>query len=299
MKKLILGSTLAYSLLLPNVTFGLAVDSLPANKIEAAKKENADDAPLQQPIYPFKSGKLISSNNITGKPYTFWMDSEDGKTLDLKYEQHSSYQARIDASDVTSWESQFVGQSSNSGTVATLAVTGALIFWPMLLAAPLAARTIKTQSYKISYIDEYGSDQIINFVSTDSPRPLISLLRFSTQLEPRKQMPEDIAAKKYAERMPKLVAKLDVERKPLVKENLKKPWCSTADFTAKSPELEKYQATLNDLNQVRSKLKLPKFEDSNKLSSEEKWNTYLKNNPGISSWSKAYPKQADALRSCS
>ena len=301
MKKLVLAGSLGLSLLLPTATFGLAVDSLPANQKEAIKKEKEKEVepPLENPKYPFVSGILIEGDPLTGKPYAFGINSKDGSIIDITYQKNTKPEKRIPTSDIVTWSSAFAGQSTDATNAVSIAVAGALFFWPMLLAAPFAVKTVKTQAYTVAYIDEYGRDLTIRFVSNDPPRPLSSLLKFSTGLEPGKQMPDDIAEKKYSERMPKLMAKLEEERKPLVKENAKKPWCSTADFTTKTPQLEKYQATLGDLNQVRSKLKLQKYEDSNKLSSEEKWKAYLTNNPGIAAWSKAYPKQADTLKSCS
>jgi hypothetical protein len=271
---------------------------------ESVEKQRAEDKkpkPLEPPKYPVNKGHIafLMADPDNGKQVGFWLSSQDGSILTLDYDFNIRPPLSLKTGEIISWKSGLVGQGRDSSGAITTAVVGALLFWPMMLAAPFMVRNYTITGFELLYIDEFGKDQPLTFVTMQSPTPAIALLKFSTGLNSGETRSSDITKKLYETGLENSLKTLQNQKDKVLVKNSKKPWCSYVDTSKKSDELTAYEQSVAHVIALYTKLGKGEFNDSSSKTANVQWDQYLASNPGVAAWSKAFPQQANALKSCS
>ena len=269
---------------------------------ESVEKQRAEDKkpkPLEPPKYPVKTGFFQMADQDTGTQLPFYFSSQDGSVLTLNYEKDIRPSLSLKAGEVVSWKSAVAGKGSDSSSAISTAVAGALFFWPMMLAAPFMVKNYTITGFEVLYVDEFGKDQPLTFVTIESPTPAIALLKFSTGLGSGDTRGPEITKKLYETGLQNSLARLQTQKGKVLIKNTKKPWCSYVDTSKKSDDLTAYEQSVSHVKALYTKLGLGEYSDSNNQATGDQWDQYLSSNPGMATWAKTFPQQADALKSCS
>jgi hypothetical protein len=269
---------------------------------ESVEKRRAEDKkpkPLEPPTYPVKTGFFQMADRDTGMQIPFYFSSQDGSTLILNYEKNLRPSLSLNTGELVSWKSAVAGKGSDSSAAISTAVAGALFFWPMMLAAPFMVQNYTITGFEVMYIDEFGKDQSLNFVTIENPTPAIALLKFSTGLESGESRGPDITKKLYQSGLKNSMARLQAQKDKVLIKNSKKPWCSFVDTSKKNDDLKAYEQSVANVKALHLKLGLGEFNDSSNQATADQWDQYLRSNPGMAQWAKAFPQQATALKNCS
>jgi hypothetical protein len=262
---------------------------------EALKKKEEELAP---PKYPYTSGVLQQLDPTTGKQRNLQIISRDGDVIGFKYYKDESPEINLLTKNINSWNAVAGGTGTDASAAITTAVAGALFFWPMIVAAPFMVKQYSIMGFTVEYVDSYGIDKTLSFVTIESPRPIMSLLKFSTGLEAGIKREKSILRPLYEKGLTNSMNALEKSRKRVLVQNERKPWCSYLDLTKRSQESIQYETDLARVNAVRKNLGLEALEDQNSASTSEQWNAHLAKTPGLKAWAAAYPKQAESLKSC-
>jgi hypothetical protein len=269
---------------------------------ESVEKRRAEDKkpkPLGPPIYPVKTGFLQMSDSETGTQIPFYFSSQDGSLLVLNYDKNVRPSLSLRSGEIVSWKSAVAGKGSDSSAAISTAVAGALFFWPMMLAAPFMVQNYTITGFEVMYIDEFGKDQPLTFVTIENPTPAIALLKFSTGLESGEVRGPDITRSLYETGLKNSMARLQGQKEKILVRNTKKPWCSFIDVSKKNDDVKAYEQSVANVKALHLKLGLPAFNDSSNQATDVQWDQYLNANPGMAQWSKAFPQQATTLKKCS
>ena len=267
-----------------------------ANTQEASKK--ADKNVLQPPKYPFKSGILQSADPATGSQVAFQLESQDGSSLEVKYYKSTKQPLVLSSQEIISWSSAISGTGQDASAAVSTAVAGALFFWPMMLAAPFMVKNYTITGFNISYVDDYGNDSVLNFATIENPKSLNELLKFSTGLDAGSKRDPVLLKPLYEAGLVKSEDLLLQLKKPITVVNSRKPWCSYLDLSKNSSDVTAYKDQLAKTNNIRAKLGMSPYSDSNTLSSDKQWDTYLENNQSMRIWASANKAAAEKLRAC-
>jgi hypothetical protein len=269
---------------------------------ESVEKQRAEDKkpkPLEPPKYPVKTGFFQMADRDTGTQVPFYFSSQDGSILTLNYEKNIRPSISLKAGEIVSWKSGIVGKGSDSSAAISTAVAGALFFWPMMLAAPFMVKNYTITGFEVLYVDEFGKDQPLTFVTIESPTTALALLKFATGLNSGETRSLDITKKLYETGLDNSLKTLQNQKDKVLVKNSKKPWCSYVDTSKKSDELTAYEQSVAHVKVLYTKLGKDEFNDSSTKTADAQWDQYLASNPGMAAWSKAFPQQANALKSCS
>jgi hypothetical protein len=276
---------------------------------ESVEKRRAEDKkpkPLEPPKYPVKTGFFQMADRDTGTQTPFYLSSQDGSILVLNFAIEGSPRVKdnrpslsLKSNEIVSWKSGIVGKGSDSSSAISTAVIGALLFWPMMIAAPFMVKNYTITGFEVLYIDEFGKDQPLAFVTIESPTPAIALLKFSTGLDSGDTRGPDITKKLYETGLQNSLARLKTQKEKILVKNNKKPWCSYVDTSKKSDDLTVYEQSVSHVKVLYTKLGLGEYSDSKNQATGDQWDQYLSSNPGMATWAKTFPQQADALKSCS
>jgi hypothetical protein len=269
---------------------------------ESVEKQRAEDKkpkPLEPPKYPVKTGFFQMADQDTGTQVPFYFSSQDGSILTLNYEKNIRPSISLNTGEIVSWKSGVAGKGSDSSTAISTAVAGALFFWPMMLAAPFMVKNYTITGFEVLYVDEFGKDQPLTFVTIESPTTALALLKFATGLNSGETRSLDATKKLYETGLENSLKKLQSQKDKVLVKNSKKPWCSYVDTSKKSDDLTAYEQSVSHVKALYTKLGKGEFSDSNTQTADAQWDQYLASNPGMATWSKAFPQQATALKSCS
>lgn len=261
-----------------------------------AKKE--DKNILKEPKYPFKSGILQSTDPSTGSQVAFQLISQNGSIIDVEYYKSPKPPLSLNPKEIVSWNSAIAGSGQDASGAVSVAVAGALFFWPMMLAAPFMIKNYTITGFNIEYIDEFGNDTVLSFATIDQPKPLNELLKFSTGLDAGAKRDPVALKPLYQSGLKKSEERLAELKKPITVVNSRKPWCSYLDLQKNSSEVQAYKDQLAKINNIRAKIGEPPYNDSNALSSDKQWQIYLDSNPSMSIWASANKSAAEKLRAC-
>lgn len=270
-----------------------------SESVEKRRAEDSKPKPLVPPTYPLKTSFFQMADRDTGSQIPFYFSSQDGTILVLNYEKDIRPSLSLKSGEVVSWKSAIAGKGTDSSGAVTTAVVGALFFWPMMLAAPFMISNYTITGFEVLYIDEFGKDQPLTFVTIADPTPAIALLKFSTALDSGEIRSSDITKKLYENGLQNSLARLQIQKNKILVKNSKKPWCSYVDATKKSDDLKAYEQSVSHIKGLHTKLGLGDFNDSNNQTTSAQWDQYLKSNTGMATWAKAFPQQATALKNCS
>ena len=268
---------------------------------ESVEKRRAEDKkpkPLEPPKYPVKTGFFQMADRETGTQVPFFFSSQDGSMLTLNYEKNIRPSISLKSEEIVSWKSGTAGQGSDSSAAISNVVAGALFFWPMILAAPFMVKNYTITGFEVLYIDEFGKDQPLTFVTIESPATGLALLKFATGLNSGETRSSDITKKLYETGLENSLKRLQGQKSKVLVKNSKKPWCSYVDASKKSDDLTAYEQSVSHVKALYTKLGKGEFSDSSAQTADAQWDQYLTSNPGMAAWTKAFPQQAHALKSC-
>jgi hypothetical protein len=268
---------------------------------ESVEKRRAEDKkpkPLEPPKYPVKTGFFQMADRETGTQVPFYFSSQDGSILTLNYEKNIRSPLSLKSGEIVSWKSAVAGQGSDSSAAISTAVAGALFFWPMMLAAPFMVKNYTITGFEVLYIDEFGKDQPLTFVTIESPATGLALLKFATGLNSGETLSSDVTKKLYEAGLENSLNRLQSQKSKILVKNSKKPWCSYVDTSKKSDDLTAYEQSVSHVKALYTKLGRGEFNDSSSQTANAQWDQYLATNPGMAAWTKAFPQQANALKSC-
>lgn len=266
--------------------------------VEKRRAEDKKPKPLEPPKYPVKTGFFQMADRETGTQVPFYFSSQDGSILTLNYEKNIRPPLSLKAGEIVSWKSAVAGQGSDSSAAISTAVAGALFFWPMMLAAPFMVKNYTITGFEVLYIDEFGKDQPLTFVTIESPATGLALLKFATGLNSGETLSSDVTKKLYEAGLENSLNRLQSQKSKILVKNSKKPWCSYVDTSKKSDDLTAYEQSVSHVKALYAKLGQGEFNDSSSQTANAQWDQYLATNPGMAAWTKAFPQQANGLKSC-
>lgn len=280
---------------------GMRFDPRDKSCSESVEKKRAEDKkpkPLEEPKYPFKSGFLQMADTSTGQNLVFSISSSDGKTISVVYADKNKPPLVINTSSIVSWKSGLAGQGSDSSGAISSLVVGALFFWPMMLLAPFETRNYSITGFEVNYIDEFGKNRPLIFATLEDPRPLLSLLKFSTGLDAGVARSEDETKIFYQEGLKASLQRLELQRMKIMIVNNRRPWCSYLDLSKQTEDVSLYKQYLADVKQLQKNLGVPLYDDFATLASDAQWEKYLIENPGTKVWAATFPQQAEKMKAC-
>ncbi len=267
--------------------------------VEKRRAEDKKPKPLEPPNYPIKTSLFQMADRDTGTQMPFFLSSQDGSVLVLTYDKDIRPPLSLKSDEVVSWKSAVAGKGSDSSAAISTAVAGALFFWPMMLAAPFMVKNYTITGFEVMYIDNFGKDQPLVFVTIENPTPAISLLKFSTGLESGEVRGPDKTKRLYEIGLANSMARLQTQKEKILVKNSKKPWCSYVDVAKKTDDVKAYEQSVANVKALHLKLGLGEFNDSSNQATSDQWDQYLRSNSGMAKWAEAFPKQASALKTCS
>lgn len=264
----------------------------PAAVKEAKKKAEE----LQPPTYPFTRAGFLTVEPTSGKQVALTLLSKDGSEITFDYDKNKGSLV-LKPADIIGWKSANAGSGTDASSAVSVAVAGALFFWPMMLAAPFMVKNYTITGFQVEYIDPYGKDVSLDFATIESPRPTMELLRFSTGLAAGTRRGPETTKLLYEAGLQKSMLELENLKKPLLVVNNKKPWCSTIKLSD-NQDSAAYKAMVEHISALRQKLDLPPVQDTATRSTDQEWEAYLDSRPGLRQWAAAYQQQADTLKQC-
>ncbi len=264
----------------------------PAAAKEATKKAEE----LQPPTYPFSRAGFLTVEPSSGKQIGLTLLSKDGSEITFDYAKNKDSLA-LKPTEIISWKSANAGSGTDASSAVSVAVAGALFFWPMMLAAPFMVKNYTITGFQVEYIDPLGKDVSLDFATIESPRPAMELLRFSTGLTAGTKRGPEATKPLYEAGLQKSIRELEVLKKPLLVVNNKKPWCSTIKLSD-NPDSAAYKGMVEHIYALRRKLELPPVQDLATQSTDQQWEAYLDSKPGLRQWVVAYKQQAETLKQC-
>ena len=236
------------------------------------------------------------------------ISSEDGTKLTIgsgiftvglgsKYKSEESLS--IPSQNIIGWNISNQAYQNSSGAINTV-VAGALVFWPMMLLAPLGVREDQILHLTILYLDELGSKQSVylNAYDKNSAQRLIGLVRAVSQQEAGFQKTDKELAGSYKVIQEELKAKVISLRSSLLVPNKKKPWCEQIDTKSLPNIYAKYQLLYARLQKIQESLEMPVLQLTDGSNNGEQWNNWLSQNPNQAIWAKSNPAAADKMRRC-
>jgi hypothetical protein len=260
----------------------------------AEEKRKAEE--LQPPVYPFSQGGFLMVVPSSGQQIGLVLQSKDGSELIFDFARDKS-DLSLKPSDIISWKSVNAGSGTDSSGAVSVAVAGALFFWPMMLAAPFMVKNYTITGFQVEYIDNLGRDISLDFATIAGPRPTMELLRFSTGLAAGVRRGAEVIKPLYESGLKQSMLELEALKKPLLVANRQKPWCSYLNLTDNKESAE-YRAMIEHVNSLRRKLDMPVMDDVASKSTDQQWDTYLDSRPGLRQWASTYKQQAEALKKC-
>jgi len=262
-------------------------------KVQEAKKK-ADE--LQPPNYPFSRAGFITVEPTSGKQIELTLRSKDGSEITFDYaKDRKSIVLKPDR--IISWKSVNAGSGTDSSGAVSVAVAGALFFWPMMLAAPFMVKNYTITGFQVEHINPLGKNVSLDFATIESPRPAMELLQFSTGLTAGTRRGSDTTRPLYEAGLKQSMLELDTLKKPLLVVNNKKPWCSTIKLSD-NPDSAAYKGMVEHINALRRSLELPPVQDLATQSADQQWEAYLDSKPGLRQWATTYKQQAETLKQC-
>ena len=262
----------------------------------AAKEAKKKAEELQPPTYPFSRAGFQTVEPTSGKQIGLTLLSKDGSEIAFDYAKNRDGFA-LKPAEIISWKSANAGSGTDASTAVSVAVAGALFFWPMMLAAPFMVKKYTITGFQVEYIDPFGKDVNLDFATIESPKPAMELLRFSTGLAPGTRRGPETTKPLYEAGLKQSILELEVLKKPLLVVNNKKPWCSTIKLSD-NPNSAAYKDMVEHINALRRKLGLPPVQDMATKSTDQQWEAYLDSKPGLRQWAASYKQQAETLRQC-
>ena len=262
-------------------------------KVLAAKRK-ADE--LQPPTYPFSRAGFLIVEPTSGKQIGLSLLSKDGSTITFDYGKIKESLV-LKPAEIISWKSVNAGSGTDASGAVSVAVAGALFFWPMMLAAPFMVKNYTITGFQVETIDRLGRDVSLDFATIESPRPAMELLRFSTGLPAGARRGPDATKPLYEAGLRQSLLELETLKQPLLVVNNIKPWCSTIQLT-NNPDSAAYRGMVEHINALRRKLELPPVPDLASQSTAQQWEAYLDSKPGLRQWAAAFKQQAESLKQC-
>jgi hypothetical protein len=262
-------------------------------KAQAAKKK-ADE--LQPPTYPFSRAGFLTVEPTSGKQIGLTLLSKDGSAITFDYGKNKESLV-LKPAEIISWKSANAGSGTDASSAVSVAVAGALFFWPMMLAAPFMVKNYTITGFQVETIDRLGKDVSLDFATIESPRPAMELLRFSTGLTAGTRRGPETTKPLYEAGLKQSLLELETLKKPLLVVNNKKPWCSTIKLSD-NPDSAAYKGMVEHINALRRKLELPPVQDLATRSTDQQWEAYLDSKPGLRQWAATYKQQAEMLKQC-
>lgn len=262
----------------------------------AAKEAKKKVDELQPPSYPFTRSGFLTVEPTSGKQIPLALRSQDGSQISFDYGKDQDIIV-LKPVEIVSWKSANTGSGTDASSAVSVAVAGALFFWPMMLAAPFMVKNYTITGFQIEYIDPYGKDVSLDFATIESPRPTMELLRFSTGLTAGTKRGLETTKPLYEAGLQKSMRELEALKKPLLEVNNKKPWCSTIRL-GENQDSTAYKSMFEHISALRRKLDLPPIPDMATKSTDQQWEAYLDSRPGLRQWAATYKQQADTLKKC-
>lgn len=259
-------------------------------------KDDKKAQELQEPSYPFARSGFLSVDPSSGKQLNMSLRSTDGSEIIFDFAKQKP-DLMIKPEQIISWKSANAGSSTDASSAVSVAVAGALFFWPMMLAAPFMIRNYTITGFEVEYIDAYGRDLSMDFATIEVPKPAMELLRFSTGLAAGARRSTEVTRPLYEAGLKRSVLALDRLKMPLTVVNTQKPWCTSLKLS-ESKESSEYKDMLSHVNTLRSKLGLPLLNDESTFTTDQQWEAYLDARPGLRQWASAYKQQAEVLKKC-
>ena len=245
--------------------------------------------------YDLNSASYAEISSLDGREIIISTGST-GPCLWCKFVSNSS--TTIPSERIIGWRTSD-SQFQNASGVASL-LPSALIFPPMLLAAPFMLTTTTEYAYQITYLDPLGETKTIYLkVQHDNPREISSLFRVASGLPSGQARDSSEMKPLYESALKEINKNISAIRKAIETNNRLKPWCS-------SFQAAKYPESYNRLKELEAKAanfkKLigePTGTAATTPSSvDQSWSNYLLANPGMSARAKANPVAAQKLSIC-
>ena len=252
-------------------------------KAQAAKRK-ADE--LQPPTDPFSRSSFLIVEPTSGKQIGLTLLSKDGSAITLDYGKSKEILV-LKPAEIISWKSVNAGSGTDASGAVSVAVAGALFFWPMMLAAPFMVKNTTISGFQVETNDRLGNDVSLDFASIESARPAMELLRFSTGLPAGARRGPDATQPLYEAGLKSSLLELETLKQPLLVVNNIKPWCSTIQLT-NNPDSATYRGMAEHINALRRKLELPPVPDLASQPTAQQWEAYPVSKPGLRQWAAAY-----------
>lgn len=281
----------------PATRFDLGRGGCPES-VEKRRQESLAPSVLIEPEYPVRIKYLQMADQVTGKSRSFEMISQNGSSIELLFDKPNRESLLIDSKRIISWKSGIAGQGSDSSAAISTAVAGALFFWPMMLAAPFMVQNYTITAFEIVYVDEYGANTPVNFVTTTPPTPVLALLKFASGLNMGEIRSSEQLRGYYETGLQLSLKRLQTYRNAITVTDSRKPWCSYLDLSGDKAAVQAYQRSLASVKDLHKTLGLENFEESLSLSGDERWDDYLASRPGLKQWAQVHKQQANTMRQC-
>lgn len=186
----------------------------------AEEKRKAEE--LQPPSYPFSQGGFLMVVPSSGQQIGLSLQSKDGGELTFDFATDKK-DISLKPGDIISWKSANAGSGTDASGAVSVAVAGALFFWPMMLAAPFMVKNYTITGFQVEYIDHLGRDVSLDFATIVGPRPTMELLRFSTGLPAGIRREPSAIKPLYEAGLKQSMIELETLKKPLLVANRQKP----------------------------------------------------------------------------
>ena len=262
----------------------------------AVKEAKRKAEELQPPVYPFSRAGFLTVEPSSGKQIPLTLLSKDGSEITFDFAKNKESLV-LRPAEVISWKSANAGSGTDASSAVSVAVAGALFFWPMMLAAPFMVKNYTITGFQVEYIDRFGKDVSLDFATIESPRPAMELLRFATGLTAGTRRGPETTKPLYEAGLQQSMLELETLKKPLLVVNNKKPWCSTIKLND-NQDSAAYKGMVEHINALRRKLDLPPVQDMATKTVDQQWEAYLDSKPGLRQWAAAYKQQAETLKQC-
>lgn len=280
----------------------------------ALKIEEPKPVEVKYPLF-FQGALLVEGK----QPLSVAGQAKSNQLLLLSYQKDGNKDISIQTSDIIQWAkgdfsgkrfdggSAVAGMGMMVGAAAITVATGGLGAPLMLLAAPfiglssgntyvtdqrLLIRYIDTETGKIDYhtlqlFDKQTFLSVSEVIKTGSGLT-IGKKRDDSQIKPLRE--KALLAQE---------SKLSTLTASLMVFNRKKPWCSQLDLSGKTADTTEYKTVLDNISTLRKVLGMSEYVVDETRSSQERWDKYLDQNPGIKIWAATNKVASEKLKMCS
>ena len=256
--------------------------------------------------YPYRSERLYYSSEVSSSPRKVRLYSDDGDSLTVKIttpgDRLTGEEILITPDRIIGWQTAKTSEV-NSNNAISAAVTGALVFPPLILVAPfLANQQVDRDNYLITYVREDGiiekmilSQFLHPAARTYRHNDFIGLISDVSGLKSGEVRKTEKMRQLRLAALDRLVQKIQEVKGSITSTVRAKPWCSKLDRSLSPDAAKAYDSLLVQAIVLNDELGAnidvdPKMADG--------WDNYLSLNPAVRRWAEANPALIEKYKKC-